>query len=275
MSSLSYPTFAFPTQETNAVGHQRRTKYDFNTGLVKVESDPRLLNTSYAYDLMNRITSIAEPNGGVTSYSYDDVTPKMTEQRQLAAGSFLTTETWFDKFYRTTRTIVQDPAGNSTVDIVYDGDGRVRQVSEPYRSGSPVWTTTTYDVLNRPLTATHPDNSVRQTIYFGNAEQVIDEANNSRYFTYNGLGQLKQVEAGNPSVPTIYSYYVFGPLYRVNQSGLLPRTFTHDWLSRMLNETHPESGSTSYQNDDDGRVSSRLDARGITTNYSYDAIDGC
>src|SRR5919108_6306371 len=134
------PTYAFPTQETNPQGHNRQTRYDYNTGLAKRTISPRGLNTDYNYDFMNRLESVTEPNGRMISYVYDDFTPKVTEQVQVDAGSTITTETWMDKFYRTTKTVQLDPAGDVKVDTVYDNDGRVEQVSEPYRTGSPVWT---------------------------------------------------------------------------------------------------------------------------------------
>ena len=120
---------------------------------------------------------------------------------------------------------------------------------------------------------TNPDGSVRQAVYLGPAVQLIDEAGVARLLTYNGLGQLKQADEGSPTVSTTYNHYVFGPLGKVNQAGQQQRTFTHDWLGRMLNETHPESGTMTYQHDDDSRVISRTDARGITTYQTYDSID--
>ncbi len=50
--------------------------YDFNTGLVTSKTDPRGFTTSYSYDLLGRVTQIAQPqvNGAipVTTYVYDD-----------------------------------------------------------------------------------------------------------------------------------------------------------------------------------------------------------
>jgi YD repeat-containing protein len=70
---------------------------------------------------------------------------------------------------------------------------------------------------------------------------------------------------------TNYTYYPFGALRKVDQSGLT-RTFSVDWLGRKTSETHPESGTTSYQFDSSGRVSKRTLAN-IDTTYGYDFAD--
>ena len=66
-----------------------------------------------------------------------------------AAGNTRKTELTFDKFGRTItiRSLDPNPNGDVFRNIVYDGKGRRKQVSEPYRTGSPLWTTTTFDAL--------------------------------------------------------------------------------------------------------------------------------
>ena len=85
---------------------------------------------------------------------------------------------------RPTREIQVDPvAGNVYVDTQYDAAGRVWKVSQPYRSGeNPVWTTTTYHALDRPMSAAGP--AVTQTA----------EAGNPRRMTNDALGHLVKVE---------------------------------------------------------------------------------
>lgn len=75
-----------------------------------------------------------------------------------------------------------------------------------------------------------------------------------------------QVLEPNPtlSTPLTTNYTHYAALREVNQSELV-RTFTYDWLGRMLNETHPESGSTKYTPYANGSVHTRTDARGAVT----------
>ncbi len=78
---------------------------------------------------------------------------------------------------------------------------------------------------------------------------------------------------------TGYSYDELDNLTRVRQytmgdrSTYQERFFVYDSLSRLRSETHPESGTASYQYDDNGNLKLRTDARGISTTYSYDSLD--
>jgi YD repeat-containing protein len=183
-----------------------------------------------------------------------------------------------DRLYRTTRTVAYDPAGNVYTDTEYDDKGRVYRTSAPYRSGgSPDWTTTAYDALDRPITITHPDDTTIQYSYSANVTTETDEDSKQRRYTTNGLDQLAGVEEPNPTLSTalttFYSYYVFGPLAKVTQSSQT-RTFVYDWLGFMTSETHPESGTTSYTPVSNSvLVYQRTDARSVTATYTYDDID--
>jgi YD repeat-containing protein len=290
----SFKTFAFPTAQTNAASQTARIEFDYNTGLVTTSKDVRSLATKRTYDALNRLKAVTAPDAGVTSYAYDDATPALTEQTAVASGVFLQTQTYFDKFYRPARTVQSDPiAGDVSIYTEYDGDGRVKRVSEPYRTGTKFWTTTSYDAVNRPTSVTNPDSTTIQFQYFGNAVQQTDEANNPRILTYDALGRLFQVEEPDPifSPPSLahrltanYRYYMFGPLYQVNQSSetqsIAPRTITRNWLGLVTSEQHPESGMTNYVYYPDNTgintpllVHTRTDARGVTATYGYDNLD--
>jgi YD repeat-containing protein len=194
--SSNLNSFAYPTRQTDAAGHVTHAKYEYNTGLVVEGRDARDLKTGFTYDLFNRIKTRTQPNGQVTTYDYDNVTPKVTEYAQMAAtGEKRQTETQFDKFYRVKKTTELDPvAGNVITETQYDAMGRPNQVSEPYRTGTPVWTTTDYDVLNRPKKVTHPDATFLTYAYSGNKVTTTDEAGVQRTLTSNALGQMTQVE---------------------------------------------------------------------------------
>ncbi|MFQ5664073.1 MAG: RHS repeat domain-containing protein, partial [Terriglobia bacterium] len=47
--------------------------YDFNTGLLTATTDPNNQTTAFTYDLMGRTTQINLPDGGQTSFAYNDV----------------------------------------------------------------------------------------------------------------------------------------------------------------------------------------------------------
>ena len=80
----------------------------------------------------------------------------------------------------------------------------------------------------------------------------------------------KVIEAENNE--TDYQYDTMGRVTAILQ-GVQVRTFSYDNLGRLLSETHPEKGTTSYGYDANSNLVTRTDARGITTTYTYDALN--
>ena len=81
-----------------------------------------------------------------------------------------------------------------------------------------------------------------------------------------------------PGTSIAYGYktgYVYDPLNNlatVNQ-GAQTRSFTYSSLSRLLSAQNPESGTILYAYDPNGNLTSKKDARNITTAYTYDALN--
>ncbi|MGD9631121.1 MAG: hypothetical protein AB7V18_17935 [Pyrinomonadaceae bacterium] len=119
---------------------------------------------------------------------------------------------------------------------------------------------------------------------------VTDQAGKKRISKTNALGQLKEVweilaagETGSESISfpntsiaqgfkTTYSYDTLNNLTTVNQ-GAQTRTFTYSSLSRLLSAANPESGTISYEYDPNGNLTRKTDARGVQTDYVYDALN--
>ncbi len=86
---------------------------------------------------------------------------------------------------------------------------------------------------------------------------------------------------GGAPVGTFYKYDVLGNLTQVIQ-GVQTRTYTYDGLSRVTSVTTPEAGTVNlfYMpvggglcSGDPANVCRKVDARGITTTYAYDAMN--
>jgi YD repeat-containing protein len=54
--------------------------------------------------------------------------------------------------------------------------------------------------------------------------------------------------------------------------GVQTRTLRSDNLGRLVSETHPENGTTTYAWDDAGNLVLKTDARGVTTGTTYDVL---
>jgi RHS repeat-associated protein len=172
-------------------------------------------------------------------------------------------------------------------------------------------TTRTYDALGRTLTVTDADGGTVSYTYTNNdvLQTVSGGQNFEKQFEYDGLGRLTSVCEVNVSGKlsntgtcgqgttqngywTKYTYDALGRLLTVTQNAQSTtttpqkRTFTYDMLGRMSTESNPETGKSgvngtiTYTYDGGcsttplacGNLTSKLDAAGNTTNYTYDAL---
>ena len=259
---------------TNGVNHISSAVYDINTGLMTSSKDENSQTTSYTYDGMERPTIINYPDGGETTYSY---TPTSTAQGVLEnSTTTLTTTVDLGGMGRVIH--VYYPNG-SVVDTTHDPDGRVACVSNPHGSGSSPTdgnTCYTYDVLNRLLQTTNPDNSTKTSSYSGETITLTDENSHQRQMTVDALGRITEVlepnAAGTLSWETDYTWTGLNELYTVTQkgdgsSGPRVRTFNYDDMGRLTSQVTPEQGTTTFGYDNASNLTSRVDARNITTSF--------
>jgi RHS repeat-associated protein len=175
----------------------------------------------------------------------------------------------------------------------YDVMGRMSQRTNPAEmNGSWVpsgddaagWTSTyqTYDWNNRPLLATNPDGTTRESTYGGcgcaGGEQITtrDERGRRKRYTKDVVGRLVRVEELNwdQSVyaTTNYTLNARDQLTTINQAGQT-RTFAYDGHGRLQSRTTPEQGTTTYSYNADDMTQTITDARGATTTFTYNSRD--
>ncbi len=308
------PTYAgsLPTSVTDAMGYTTTYTYDFNLGLKTSVIDPNQQTTSYAYDTWGRQIQVNYPDGGQTSYCYNDLSniqcspdsaaPSVLVTQLQTGTTQIQTESDYDGLARTVlQKTLTDPDGIDSVFTTYDALGRASMVSNPYRSTSdPTYgiNQTQYDALGRVLVQTQPDGSYVNWSYSGNVTTYTNELGNSWQQTVDGLGHLTQViEPG--ALNTTYQYDALGNLLCADQwasgapgtpcTSSRARQFKYDNLSRLIQAFNIESGWTCYGTtlggaapngsnctegyDADGNLLYKTDAREIAVNYSYDALN--
>jgi YD repeat-containing protein len=159
-------------------------------------------------------------------------------------------------------------------------------------TGSPVWTTYTYDGLGRAVETLAADGVSRTaTVYAGNTTTTTDAAGKWKKYTYNAFGALVRVTEPDPvhgNVDTTYTYDVLGRLTTVTMprgAVTQTRTFAYDGNSRRLTQTvNPESGTVTYGYTKkvpdgfggfidvyDGLLHTKTDAKGQKVEYDCDA----
>ncbi len=199
--------YAYPDSLTRGAtgGTQLVTNwtYDFNTGLLLTERDPNNQQTTYAYDVVKRATSVTGPLNSSVTTSFDDASaqPGVTTTTALDASNSRVQILTTDGVGRTLQQKTQSAGGTvfSIVEMQYDSIGRATQRSNPHGpSESPVWTTYgPYDALGRPTTVTPPGGTGSyQYAYSGNSTTVTDPAGKQRRTLVDAAGRL--IEADEP-----------------------------------------------------------------------------
>jgi YD repeat-containing protein len=216
-----------------------------------------------------------------TSYSYDDTARTITATADLNSfnDNALKTMSFFDGLGRAVETRAYEDGTNYIASQTqYDAMGRPFKSSNPFRplSETAVWTTQAFDALGRVTSITTPDTAVVTTSYSGMSVTVTDQAGKQRTSVSDALGRLVQVnEAPNDSFlnyVTQYAYDTLDNLTTVTQ-GSQTRTFVYDSLKRLTSASNPESGTISYQYDNNGNLLVKTDARNVSAHYEYDRLN--
>jgi len=131
------------------------TEYDVDTGLVTATVDANGQRTTFSYDnTLNRLKQVVraatDAAKNQTTYTYNDDALTITATSDLNSypDNLLKTVTKYDGLGRMIETqAFEDGTNYISTQQQYDTSGRVFKTSNPFRTGTPVWTTTTYDAL--------------------------------------------------------------------------------------------------------------------------------
>jgi YD repeat-containing protein len=287
---------AYATQITHpntGVAHVENYQYNYATGELSQSADENKKPTNYHYntqpsgcsyaDGLDRLTEVDYPDGGQTTYCYDDAVPSVTATTLQTPNPSRTSVSIMDGLGHVIQTQTSEASGSRVVSNAYDGLGRVYTVTNPFLSssqpssslvttpsGTPL-TTYYYDALGRKTLQLQPDNttttttsngtttttysSAQQWSYNGNVATFTDENGNQWQRTSDSWGRLTQVlepsaTSASPTLATAYAYDANDNLLKATQSGISGtdaarvRTFTYDSLSRLLCASNPESSNS-------------------------------
>jgi len=217
-------TSAYLTQASypnTGVAHIDKFTWGYNDGLVRSHTDQNNQTTAYVYnsppsgcsfpDGLDRLSTVTYPDGGKTTYCYNDTpynsstpSPSVTTSKLITGSTYLTTLTAFDGMGHNVRTaLTSDPdcSSGDRTDTTYDGFGRAYTVSNPYcTTNDPTYGLTTYfyDALGRTIKVTSPDGSFSASAYSGNSTVVRDQAGKERRSYTDSLGRLQEVDEPGP-----------------------------------------------------------------------------
>ena len=229
--------------------------YDLNDNRTQL-SYPSGQVVSYTYDLVNRLTSVEDPELGLTSYSYDANSRQTTVNYPNGVQAAFN----YDVADRLTNLSHSSPLSGTIAVFSYTLDAVGNRLSMQDLDGTISYS---YDPLYRLTSVTYPDGEQVSYSYdpMGNRTQLLSSAVGTTTYSYDAADRL--LSFTDPSTTTLLSWDANGNL--LSKGGA---TFSFDPLDRLVQVI---SGSTTVQfayNGDGGRVSKVVN--GSTTDYVQD-----
>ena len=206
------------------------------------------VTTFNAYNPYGQPLTITDPNGVVTTMTYD-------ARERLTSRTVGGERTSFSYYPTGLLEQVTLPDGSSLA-YTYDGAHRLTQISDGL--GNSVLYT--LDAMgNRTSEATYdPSGALHRT------HSRIINALNRLYQDVNA--------AGTPAVTTTYGYDNNGNQTQVNAPLARNTTNTFDALNRLVQISDPAGGTTSFTYDAANDLTSVTDPLGLITSYAYDGF---
>lgn len=310
---------SFPTSITEAIGTLTRYMTWNCTGgvaLTATDENNQTTTSSYTDTHFWRQASVTDPTSVVTNLTYTSQTQAESVLSFNGGNSASDRLVTLDNEGRPLLAQVRQAPGSTNFDTIetdHDSLGRLSRVTLPFTTtagttnSSAPGSATGYDALSRvtslsdsgggTLTKAYSQNDVLTT----RGPAPTGENTKRRQFERDGLGRLTsvcEITAGTSAWPggtcaqnttqtgywTKYAYDAVGHLTGVTQNAqssgsTQSRSYSYDLIGRLLTETNPEAGTTSYTYDTDatcgtykGNLVKRVDALGNVTCFSYDAL---
>jgi YD repeat-containing protein len=240
--------------------------YDAN-GRPGTITDPNGLVTTLSYDTRGRL--ITRSTGGeTTSYTYDGVSQLLTVTLPSGAAYTYT----YDAAHRLTQiadglnnklVYTLDNAGNRTREQLYDNTATLVQTHSRV-----------FNVLSRLVQDIGAVNQTTAYTYDNddNIITVTDPLNRLSTNAYDALNRLNNVT--NPDNGIIqYAYDGLDQLTGVTDPRNLVTNYSRDGLNNLNQTQSPDTGTTHATYDAAGNVLTRTDAKGQIASYAYDALN--
>lgn len=292
ISQAGYDTQGrFPTTLTNALNHVTTQAFSAVFGQLTSVTDPNGVASTVALDTWGRKTLVVNGdgtrvsfqnqycsgiNGGTascpTNGAYRVIATPRAADGTTQIGQIVTT--YFD---RLDREIAKDSQGLNgeaiRVATDYDALGRVLQTSRPYfvSGGTPLWTTFTYDALDRVTLETRPDAGTIQHAHHGLSVTDTNQLNQTQTTVKNSRGEVVSV-TDNLSQTTSFVYDPFLNLKTTIDPASNVISNSYDLYGRKIAMSDPDMGIWSYGYDVLGQLTSQTNARSQTIALTYDKL---
>lgn len=233
-------------------GSKQEYQYTYDAeGLLTEKVEPKG-KTTYTYTDIQQLDTMTEPNGRVTTYTYDKAGNRKSQQ-VIFADSKTTIDYTYNNQNRLTDTVENRDGTIIKTSYTYDANGNQTRVSEKNEStGKTVVDTYKYDELNQLIHIDGSDGSKSDYTYYGTGLRATKNVNNSTsVFIYDGKEILAEKTAegtktniyGNNMIATTgvdtlyYQYNNHADVVRVlDQSGTLKNEYDYDAFGNAITE---------------------------------------
>jgi len=254
---------------TNAAGHVTSvTAYNAHGQLLAIV-DPNGLITTMSYDARQRLKTRTVGNE-LTRYDYDGVGQLI--RVTLPDGSFLSYT--YDAAHRLTG--IEDSLGNR---VAYTLDAMGNRTWEEVRDPSNHLAqrrSRVFNSLNRLFRELGAQNQTTEFAYDdqGNMLTVKDPLNRITASQYDALNRLEQVTSAVPiSAVTHYAYNGLDAVVSVTDPRSLVTGYAVNGLGNLTQQASPDTGNTENGYDEAGNLVMQTDAKRQTTTFVYDALN--
>lgn len=259
-----------------ALGHVTTyDDYDAN-GRPGTVTDPNGVVTSFTYDLLGRVETITAEHPGnpslnaVTTMAYDEV-------GNVIELTLPSTDTLLMDYDSANRLVAMRAASGERWDYAYDKMGNV--TSETVKRGNgtvAMRTTNKFDELGRLIRSTAGTAAGAQP-----AKLSYDKAHNiTGTITPNGHETTSAFDALNRLISTVapdggetgFDYDARGNLADFTDPVEVTTGFVYNGFGDLIQETSPDRGTSTYVYDAAGNVIEATDGRGQTIEYTRDFL---
>jgi len=253
---------------SSAASPSRVTTYAYNTnGLLDRVIAPNGGVTSFSYDANKDLASIINALGHVTQISSVDLNGRPLSL--IDPNGLVTTLTYDPRGQMISQTV----SGNTT-SFVYDKIGQIIQLTlangnvTNYQYNGARLLTQVSDALGNKMIYSYDEMGNLTKVDVKDPLNILSRTQSQVYDQLNRL--IKQVGATNQT--TQYGYDAVGNQISAKNPMLKETLFSFDNLNRLKQSTDPLTGVTQYQYDSQNNLVSVIDPRNNTTSYSYDGF---
>lgn len=199
--------------------------------------------TSYEYDVLNRVVTAIDPVGGKTTYTYDKRSGKISS--------------------------ITDAAGNKKT-FLYNDAGEL--IEETDIRGNAI--RYQYNELGKIKAITDAAGRVTRHDYLpgGRLVKSVYPDGRKMFYEYDALGRIRQ-KTDKKGFCLSYTYDSMGRILRVVNSAGQETSYLYDAAGNVIAVTDAGGNITKYAYTLNGKLKEVTDALGNRTEYAYDAED--